>query len=129
MSDIRVLIIDDSRVQHKLAKLYLEAELIKTFHANNGKEGIEMALKEKPDMIVLDIEMPEMDGIETLKNLKNNPEIMNIPVLMCSSLKDEEIVSECMTLGAAGYINKPHGYRGFRDNVVMILGPEKIKQE
>jgi twitching motility two-component system response regulator PilH len=126
---IKVLVIDDSPIQQRLAKIYLAQEEMETIHAKNGKEGIATAIDNTPDIIILDIEMPEMDGIETLKNLKMLEETKDIPVMMCSSLRDEEIVMECLAIGAAGYVCKPHGFRGFRDSVKSILPEIKIKTE
>jgi CheY-like chemotaxis protein len=122
---IKVLVVDDSPIQQKLAKIYLMQEDLETIHAQNGRLGIDAAITQKPDLIVLDIEMPEMDGIETLRHLKEMPETSHIPVMMCSSVRNEDIVMEALALGAAGYVCKPHGFRGFRDSVKKILGRDE----
>jgi DNA-binding response OmpR family regulator len=117
----KILIIDDSPMQLKLAGMYLAKEDFVVLNAESGKEGIEKAEQEKPDLIILDIEMPEMDGLETLKMLKSYPTTSHIDVLMCSSVKKEEVINEAIKLGAKGYLNKPHGFRNFNAHVKGIL--------
>jgi len=117
----KILIIDDSPMQLKLAGIYLAKEDFVIINAESGKEGFEKAEKEKPDLIILDVEMPDMDGIQTLKMLKSYPTTSGIDVLMCSSVKKEEVINEAMSLGARGYINKPHGFRNFNANIKGIL--------
>ena len=117
----KILIIDDSPLQQKLAGIYLSKENYTVINASNGREGLEMALSEQPDLIILDVEMPEMDGIETLKLLKSNPVVSGIDVLMCSSVKKEEVISEALNLGAKGYLNKPHGFKNFNASIKGIL--------
>ncbi len=117
----KILIIDDSPLQQKLAGIYLSKENYTVINASTGREGLEMAVSEQPDLIILDVEMPEMDGIETLKLLKSNPVISGIDVLMCSSVKKEEVINEALSLGAKGYLNKPHGFKNFNASIKGIL--------
>ena len=117
----KILIIDDSPLQQKLAGIYLSKEDFSVISANTGREGIELAVKEKPDLIILDVEMPEMDGLEALKLLKADPKTASIDVLMCSSVKKEEVIKEAMMIGAKGYLNKPHGFKNFNSNIKRIL--------
>lgn len=117
----KILIVDDSPLQQKLASIYLSKEGYSIITANSGKEGIEMAERERPDLIILDVEMPEMDGLEALRHLKNNPSTAAINVLMCSSVKNEEVIKEALLIGATGYLNKPHGFKNFNSNIKRIL--------
>ena len=117
----KILIIDDSPLQQKLAGIYLSKENYTVINASNGREGLEMAVSEQPDLIILDVEMPEMDGLETLKLLKSNPVVSGIDVLMCSSVKKEEVINEALSLGAKGYLNKPHGFKNFNASIKGIL--------
>ena len=116
-----ILIVDDSPLQLKLAGIYLSQEDYTVYNAANGKEGLEAAARIRPDLIILDIEMPEMDGLETLKRLKLNPETSAIDVLMCSSVKTPEVMDEAVRLWAKGYLNKPHGFINFSSNVKKLL--------
>jgi CheY-like chemotaxis protein len=106
-----ILVIDDSEMQRKIAKIYIEKSGDCECHfAFDGKEGYEKALELNPDLILLDIEMPVCDGVTTLKNLKSNPASAKIPVVMCSSVKKEDVINECMRLGAMDFMSKPHGF-------------------
>jgi DNA-binding response OmpR family regulator len=117
----KILIIDDSPLQQKLAGIYLSKDDYHVFTANTGRSGIELALTDRPDLIILDVEMPEMDGLETLKLIKVDPTISSIPVLMCSSIKKEEVINKALSLGAKGYINKPHGFKNFNAHIKGIF--------
>jgi DNA-binding response OmpR family regulator len=74
--------------------------------ANNGEEGLQLADKEKPDFILLDVIMPKMDGFTVLKKLKENPNTKNIPVLLLTNLGQDEDVKKGNELGAVGYLVK-----------------------
>jgi CheY-like chemotaxis protein len=119
-----ILIIDDSPLQLKIAGIYLSQEDYTVYSASSGREGLEAAARIKPDLIILDVEMPEMDGIETLKKLKSNPASSRIDVLMCSSINTKAIIDEAVRLGAKGYLNKPHGFINFSSNVRKLLYTE-----
>jgi CheY-like chemotaxis protein len=117
----KILIVDDSPLQQKLASIYLSKENYTVVTANSGREGVDMAVREQPELIILDVEMPEMDGLEALKLLKNNPATASIDVLMCSSVKKEAVINEALALGAKGYLNKPHGFKNFNAHIKRIL--------
>jgi len=75
--------------------------------AINGKTALDAALKTKPDIILLDIMMPEMDGYEICRQLKDNPESINIPVIFLSALTEDEEKQKGLDLGAVDFITKP----------------------
>ena len=118
-----VLVIDDSPMEQKILRIYLEKGemccLVLT--ADNGKHGVDMAIKERPDIIILDLEMPVMDGIEALTHLKNNDDTKDIPVLMFTSVGEFDIRERCFSLGAKGFLNKPHGIKEITDMVRELL--------
>src|SRR5512138_1402462 len=108
---MKVLLIDDSPMQQKIARIYLEkGEGYTVVSANNGSEGVKLAKQEAPDLILLDVEMPEMNGEDALKAMKSDPDIMAIPVIMCTAAEEEGLEKRLMGLGAAGFIKKPHGF-------------------
>lgn len=76
--------------------------------AENGEKGFEIAQKEKPDLIVLDILLPKMDGFELLKKMKKNRETKEIPVLLLTNLSQAADVAEGLKLGAKEYLVKAH---------------------
>jgi signal transduction histidine kinase/CheY-like chemotaxis protein len=99
-----VLVIDDNHHDRKFLHRYLSGEGYNVVMAINGKQGLQMAKEIVPDMITLDVMMPEMDGWETLVALKNDPFLVNIPVVMSSIIEDRHLAQ---TLGAVDYLSKP----------------------
>jgi signal transduction histidine kinase/DNA-binding response OmpR family regulator len=99
-----VLVIDDNHHDRKFLHRYLTGEGYNVVMAINGKQGLQLAKEIVPDMITLDVMMPEMDGWETLVALKNDPFLLNIPVVMSSIIEDRHLAQ---TLGAVDYLAKP----------------------
>lgn len=106
---IKLLVVDDSALMRKyLTEMFKEEGDFEIFSAFNGKDALDKIKENKPDVITMDINMPEMDGITCLSHIMNeNP----IPVVMVSSLtdKDAEVTLEALSLGAVDYVTKPGG--------------------
>jgi len=100
----RVLVIDDDETVHDMLFRLLSKEGFLVEIADNGESGMDKALELKPDVIVLDVLMPGMDGWDVLTRLKNNPETESIPVVMLTMVDDR---SKGYTLGVTDYIYKP----------------------
>ncbi|MGK7922861.1 MAG: PleD family two-component system response regulator [Trichodesmium sp.] len=103
----KILIVDDCEIVRKLCSNLLSKIGLKTTSASNGLEALEKVKSEHPDLVILDIIMPEMNGYQVCRQLKSRPETMNIPVLFCSSKNAEVDVYWAMKQGADGYISKP----------------------
>src|SRR5580765_6737329 len=102
-----VLVIDDNAdIRDNTAEI-LELAGYKTFTAENGKKGVELALKEKPDIIICDIMMPELDGYGVLHLLRKNPETQNIPFIFLTAKTERGDFRKGMEMGADDYITKP----------------------
>jgi len=107
MSDaLKVLLIEDEEEVAELYRLKLSLDGYKVEIAQDGKRGLEKALEIKPDLIFLDIKMPEMDGFEVLKNLRANPETKTTPVVILSNFDEQEMIEKGLTLGANEYLIK-----------------------
>jgi CheY-like chemotaxis protein len=104
----KVLIVDDDAFLSGIYATKLELEGFAVVSARDGEEGLKVALKEKPDMILMDVLMPKLDGFEALKRLKADPETKAIPVIMLSNLGQKEDVEKGMQEGAADYLIKAH---------------------
>ncbi len=89
--------------------------------AVNGKEGIDIATKEKPDIIIADIKMPVMDGIEMTRNLKGAEQTKNIPVVFLTSSQSDEIFLEGLACGGDDFIRKPFNANIFKIRIDNIL--------
>lgn len=102
---VRILIVDDSIFQRSIISAPLKLEGHEIIEATDGQNAIEKISKENPDLIILDILMPIMDGIEVLKELQHLQN--NIPVIMLTADIQDTTKNECLTLGAKAFINKP----------------------
>ena len=117
-----VLLIDDSSTMRKIVGRSLRQagiEFDNIFEAGDGLEALALLEKEHVDIILSDINMPNMDGIAFLREKANRPAIKGIPVLMISTETGEDIIGEAKSLGALGAIKKPFT----PDKVNEILGP------
>lgn len=103
----RVLVIEDNEDNMKLITLILEKNGYGTIRAENGKTGIELALKEKPDFILLDIQLPDMDGTEVLKELRKSEINGDIPIIAITSYAMSGDRSRLIEAGCTGYLEKP----------------------
>ncbi|MEJ5186384.1 MAG: response regulator [Candidatus Geothermincolales bacterium] len=121
------LVIDDDKLLLRLVELNLAKMGIKVIQADNGKDAIRLALEEKPDLILLDIMMPQMDGFEVIRQLKAIRETSSIPVVMLTAKSNPEDREKCQELGAVGYITKPfrlEELRGLVQRILQELTPE-----
>lgn len=100
----QILIIDDDPIMREVLGHYLNQQNFKVISAADGKTGLELAREHKPDVITLDVMMPEMDGWSVLSSLKNDPELNTIPVIMITMLDDKSIGYK---LGASDFLTKP----------------------
>jgi len=107
MAQRTILIIDDHNDIRENTAEILSLGGYKTFTAENGKRGIEVALKEKPDLIVCDIMMPELDGYGVLHLLRKNPETEEIPLIFLTAKAERSDLRKGMEMGADDYVTKP----------------------
>lgn len=103
----RVLLVDDSATVISLEKMVLRDENCEIFTAANGVLAIEAAIRERPDIILLDIVMPVMDGIECVKRLKSSHITGHIPVIMVTTKGNATMVSQAYEGGCDDFITKP----------------------
>jgi DNA-binding response OmpR family regulator len=104
----KVLIVDDDAFLSGIYATKLELEGFGVVSARDGEEGVKAAQKERPDLILLDVLMPKMDGFETLKRLKADDDVKSIPVIMLTNLGQKEDIEKGMQDGAVDYLIKAH---------------------
>lgn len=118
-----ILIVDDEKPIVDILVYNLEKEGYRTLEANDGAEAIEIALKEKPDLILLDIMLPKMDGLTVCKKIRST---LNVPILMLTA-KDEEIDKILgLELGADDYITKPFSVRELMARIKANLRKSEV---
>lgn len=116
-----ILIIDDDDNIHEIVPLFLQQAGHATHSAMSGPQGIQLAARIVPDLILLDLAMPLMDGWETLKTLKENPATADIPVLIFTVHDPADAAMDADTAGCAGYIKKPVHMQPLQDSVARAL--------
>ena len=105
--DLKILVVDDNIINVKLLGRTLTNNNFTVVNASSGKEAIKLANIEKPDLILLDVLMPEMDGYETCKILKENDETKHIPIIFLSAKNETVDKAKGLALGASDYLTKP----------------------
>jgi len=107
MAPKRVLLVDDSATVIMLEKMVLRDEACEIFTASNGTLALEAAVRHRPDIILLDIVMPEMDGIECVRRLKRSDLTGHIPVIMVTTKGNPTMLSAAYEAGCDDFITKP----------------------
>jgi class 3 adenylate cyclase len=102
-----ILVVDDDAVNRRLLWRTLEALGHRVLTAANGRDALNVLHLEQPDIVLLDIVMPEMDGLSVLERIKADPAVRDVPVIMISALEDFDSVVRCIELGAEDYLQKP----------------------
>ena len=114
---MKILVVDDDPSMVMLISLLLKVNGHETIKAFGGQEGIDAARKEIPDIILLDVMMPVMDGFDVLRELRLNRITENIPVIFVTARNDAEFKKKAMSLGAQGYVTKPYS----RDELIETI--------
>jgi len=115
-----VLIVDDSRVNLEIMRQILSRDY-RTFRAYNGQQALDLARWYPPDLILLDVEMPGMDGYQVCAILKSDPRTRHIPVIFVTGMVDAESFAKGSAAGAAGFLTKPVESASVRSQVFIQL--------
>jgi two-component system alkaline phosphatase synthesis response regulator PhoP len=117
----KILIIEDERDILQLVQLYLEKEGFRTITATTGAEGLTSAKQHKPDLILLDLMLPEIDGLEVCKRLRSGTETAMIPIVMLTAKAEESDQVIGLELGADDYVMKPFSPKALVARVKALL--------
>lgn len=117
----KIMVVEDDPTTVKLLKFMLERKKYKVVSCSNGRQAVESVEKESPDLILMDVMMPEMDGIQATGKIKKNPVTSSIPVIILSALGQEMEVMKGLQCGADGYVVKP-----FDSQALLRLIEEKL---
>jgi CheY-like chemotaxis protein len=112
-----VLVVDDNDMNRDVLSRRLQREGYEVSTVENGKRALEVLAIEKYDIVLLDIMMPDMDGFETLKRIRNNDKLKSLPVIMLTSLNEMEDVKKCVGLGANDYVLKPYNIEDLKNRI------------
>jgi two-component system cell cycle response regulator DivK len=112
-----VLIVDDNERNMRLARDVLRAAGLRTLEAGSGSEAVAVAVDRRPDVILMDIRLPDMDGSQAMRLLKDDPRTARIPVVALTSLAMKGDREWLLEQGFDGYLEKPIGVREFPEQV------------
>jgi DNA-binding response OmpR family regulator len=118
-----ILVVDDDPVIQKLLTVNFEMEGYRVVTAGDGQEGLDQVAQRRPDIILLDVMMPKMDGVEVVRRLKADADLATIPVIMLSAKAQSNDISGGLDAGADDYITKPFDPLELLDKVAALLGP------
>lgn len=105
---IKILLIEDDDFISRMYVSKLEHEGFEVLVAADGENGLQMAINERPTIILLDLKLPKRDGFSVLTEIKRRPEMRRIPIVVLTNLSQQEQVDKCMTLGAVECLIKAH---------------------
>lgn len=127
-SKFRILVVEDSPIQAEMLKRTLVKEGFEVLMAGNGVEGLAMAQKQRPHLIISDILMPVMDGYEMCKKIKEIKELTEIPIVLLTQLTDTDEVIKGLESGAYSFLTKPYHEEFLISKVKYILeNPDRYK--
>ncbi|OQX26005.1 MAG: hypothetical protein BWK80_12695 [Desulfobacteraceae bacterium IS3] len=125
MAEKTILVIDDDEVNRQVLEILLRRESIRAIPAQDGKTGLELARSQQPDLILLDVFMPEEDGFEILEQLKQETLTTKIPVIIFTVLEREQSRKKAMNMGACDYITKPFDMKDIVLKIQEIVSREE----
>jgi two-component system cell cycle response regulator DivK len=117
----RILIVEDNEKNMKLVRDVLQAKGYVTIEAGTGEDGVRLAIEHKPDLILMDIQLPGISGIEALRELRANPETAKIPAIAVTASVMQQDRKHIMEAGFDGYLGKPINLKEFLDAVRGML--------
>ncbi len=103
----KILLVDDVRLFLNLEETFFRRTGCEIFTAQNGEDAIKTAKKEKPDLVLLDLILPGMNGDEVCRKIKSDPTLKNTKIIMVTTISDEETMDRCMKAGCDDYVTKP----------------------
>jgi two-component system cell cycle response regulator DivK len=116
-----ILIVEDNEKNMKLARDVLQARGYATLEAVTGEEGVRMALERKPDLVLMDIQLPGINGIEALRQLRADPGCARIPVVAFTASVTPTDRTQISEAGFDGFLSKPINLKEFLDTVKRVL--------
>lgn len=121
MSSETIMLVDDDKRCLELLTAHLKSLGWEVIPASNGRELLEKVRRVRPSMIVLDMEMPEMDGFDVARSLKDDPNYRDIPVLAATAMLMPEDRDRCLAAGCNDYISKPFTLQQLKEHITLLL--------
>jgi twitching motility two-component system response regulator PilG len=122
---MKVLIVDDTKTMASLLRIYLTGYGLEFISAEDGRRGLEAARTLRPDLVITDVCMPGLDGFELTAAIRADPHLRRTPVVMLTTLKDEESRAKGREVGATGFLSKPVPVTELRALVSELLHADR----
>jgi PAS domain S-box-containing protein len=119
----RVLLTEDNPLTVQTMLAYLQSRNFETLVAYNGQQALEIAEQQKPDLILMDIQIPGIDGLETIRRLRRNPRTSQIPIIAITALVMPGDREKCLEAGANRYLSKPVRFKDLEKDILALLPP------
>ncbi len=117
----KILLVEDNQDLQFLLSCQIKSMGFAIISANNGMEGVEKAIEEKPDLIIMDILMPGMDGREATRMIRSNPMTKNIPIIVLTVLFRHLDQESCIEAGCNDYIVKPFRFKVLQEKIRALI--------
>lgn len=124
-----ILVVDDNKMNRLVLTRGLAQQGYSTDTAENGTQALMMLRAEPFDLVLLDIEMPEMNGFQVLEEVRNDPKLRNIPVIMVTAMDEQDSAARCIEMGAEDYLTKPPNPVFLRARVSASLEKKRLRDE
>ena len=126
MPGITILVIDDDASIHRAVERRLEGVVDQVLKADSPTKGLQFAIQEKPDIILLDVNMPQIDGFKVCRNLQENPTTHDIPILFLTADHNPDNLAKALDAGASDYISKPFNAVALEARVRVALRTKQM---
>jgi len=124
VSGHRILVVEDNTKNLKLVRDVLQFAGFEIIEATTGEDGVELAAREHPDLVLMDLQLPGIDGTEALRRIREMPDVGQVPVLAVTAFVMDEDRQRASRAGFDGYVEKPISVRGLTDQVRALLATE-----
>lgn len=119
--DLKILLVEDFEDTRLVMRLQLEDKGFIVFEAENGKAAVEAAIREKPDVILMDLTLPLMDGFAATKLIRQNAELKDVPVIAITAHQEDDFRSDAKASGFDAYVTKPIDVNWLKDLIAGLL--------
>ena len=126
MENVRILVVDDDPIHCEFARVYLSTPTATVETAQNGAEGMEKLRSEPFDLVVVDLEMPVMNGFQMIRAIRSDPTLRHLPVVIVTGLEDMESIDHAYDEGATSFVTTPVNWRLLSYQLRYVLRAQKV---
>jgi CheY-like chemotaxis protein len=124
-----ILVVEDNKLNMKLVKGLIKIGKYRMLEANDAESGIEQIREKQPDLVLMDIQLPGMDGLSATKVIKEDPDLKDIPIVALTSFAMQGDEEKALAVGCTGYITKPIDTRKFLETVSQYLKDDNLQRK